>query len=107
MLHLSPQQLADWLNDPQRAQPVLLDVRQPAEFDICRIEGAQLMPMRVVPARFMDLDRQAETVVICHHGARSFQVAAFLEAQGFERVHNLTGGVDAWRLEVDPAMRAY
>lgn len=107
MQHLPPRQLADWLNDPDRAKPLLLDVREPAEFDICHLDGAQLMPMRTVPARLTELDREAETVVICHHGARSFQVAAFLEAQGFSHVHNLTGGVDAWRLEVDPAMRAY
>lgn len=107
MQHLSPRQLADWLNDTSRPRPVLLDVREPAEFEICHIEGAKLVPMRTIPAHMIELDREAATVVICHHGARSFQVGAFLENQGFTGIHNLTGGVDAWRQEVDPAMRAY
>lgn len=107
MQHLSPVQLAEWLNDPNRPRPLLLDVREPAEFDICHIQGAQLVPMRTIPARMTELDRTADTVVICHHGARSFQVAAFLEQQGFTGLYNLSGGVDAWRQTVDPAMPAY
>jgi rhodanese-related sulfurtransferase len=65
------------------------------------------MPMGSVPARYGELDPDAEVVVICHHGARSFQVAMFLEQQGFSRVFNLYGGVEAWSQQVDPAMPRY
>ena len=65
------------------------------------------MPMAEVPKRLAELDPQAETVVICHHGGRSMQVAIFLEKQGFTRVHNLAGGLDAWARSVDPSMPTY
>ncbi|NMG73925.1 rhodanese-like domain-containing protein [Aromatoleum diolicum] len=107
MRQMSASELADWLADPQRAKPVLLDVREPAEFDICRIEGSQLMPMATVPARLPDLDPDAEIVVICHHGGRSAQVCMFLERQGFARVVNLAGGVAGWAAQVDPNMPRY
>ena len=77
MRQMSVTELADWLADPQRAKPVLLDVREPAEFDICRIAGSQLVPMGTVPARLPELDPDAEIVVICHHGGRSAQVCMF------------------------------
>ena len=66
-----------------------------------------LVPMREIPARLAELDADAETIVICHHGARSMQVALFLERQGFANVLNLAGGVDAWARAVDPAMPVY
>ncbi|WP_332671325.1 rhodanese-like domain-containing protein [Aromatoleum sp.] len=88
-------------------KPVLLDVREPWEFELCHIEGSQPMPMGSVPARAAELDAQAETVVICHHGGRSAQVAMFLERQGFKNVINLAGGVAAWATQVDPAMPRY
>lgn len=107
MRQMSTTELADWLADPQRDKPVLLDVREPVEFDICRIEGSQLMPMATVPSRLPDLDPDAEIVVICHHGGRSAQVCMFLERQGFARVVNLAGGVAAWAAQVDPSMPRY
>lgn len=88
-------------------KPVLLDVREPWEFELCHIEGSQPMPMGSVPARAAELDAQAETVVICHHGGRSAQVGMFLERQGFKNVINLAGGVAAWAAQVDPAMPRY
>lgn len=107
MNQLSPPQLSAWLADPARARPLLLDVREPWEFQTCRIGDAQLVPMREVPARLSEIDRGADVVVICHHGSRSQQVAFFLERQGYARVHNLAGGVDAWARSVDPAMPVY
>lgn len=107
MRQLTAPQLRDWLADPARRQPVLLDVREPWEIETCRMAGATPMPMRSVPARFHELDRDAEIVVVCHHGARSYQVAAFLEQQGFANVHNLYGGVAAWAQQVDPTMPTY
>ncbi len=77
-------------------QALLLDVREPWEFGICHIEGSVPMPMGSVPARFAELDRDAEIVVVCHHGGRSAQVCMFLEHQGFGNVINLAGGVAGW-----------
>ncbi|MGB9991542.1 rhodanese-like domain-containing protein [Massilia sp. SM-13] len=107
MQHLSAPELAAWLTDEGRSKPFLLDVREPWEFDTCRIPGAQLMPMQTIPARIDDLDEDAEIVCICHHGARSLQVAAFLERHGFAKVSNLTGGVHAWATQVDDTMPRY
>ena len=107
---LSPTELVQWLADAgqgQRAAPLLLDVREPWEFDTCRIPGSQLMTMASVPARQEDLDPAQAIVCICHHGARSMQVAAFLERAGFSKVYNLTGGVHGWALQVDPSMPTY
>jgi rhodanese-related sulfurtransferase len=107
MQQISAPQLKAWLDDADRAKPVLVDVRQPWEFDVCRIDGSKPVPMSAIPARFMELDRNAETVVICHHGARSYQVCMFLEHQGFTNIYNLYGGVAAWAQQVDPAMPTY
>ena len=70
MRQLSPAQLRDWLADASRARPLLLDVREPWEFETCRIAGSISMPMRGIPARHHELDRDREIVMICHHGAR-------------------------------------
>lgn len=107
MQQITAVQLAEWLRDEKRAQPLLLDVREPWEFDVCRIGGAQLMPMRSVPQRVEELDPAAEIVAICHHGMRSLQVAAFLEQHGFSKLYNLHGGVAAWAAQVDPEMPTY
>lgn len=107
MQHLTAPQLADWLADPSREKPVLLDVREPWEYQTCHIEGAVLIPMNTIPARQQELDPDAPIVCICHHGARSMQVGAFLERGGFTQVANLTGGVHAWALQVDGKMPTY
>ncbi len=107
MKNVTPAQLIDWLADPGRDKPVLLDVREPWEFQTCRIPDSQHMPMRTLPARLAELDPSVPMVVICHHGSRSFQVAHFLVRQGFAEVYNLAGGVDAWARTVDPAMPVY
>ena len=107
MQHLSVIELAAWIADPARPTPVLLDVREPWEVDTCRIDGAISIPMRSIPARLAELDEDTPLVCICHHGARSLQVAHFLEQHGFDEVANLTGGVDAWARQVDPTMPIY
>ena len=99
--------LAAWLADPSRPRPLLLDVRENWEFETCKIEGSTQIPMNTIPARIEELDEDAEIVCICHHGARSMQVAAFLERNGFTRVTNLTGGIHAWALQVDSTMPKY
>lgn len=88
-------------------QPLLLDVREPWEFDKARIEGSTLVPMRSIAEHLQDLDPGRETVVICHHGIRSRMVGRFLESQGFSRVINLSGGVAAWASDVDRHMPTY
>lgn len=107
MKTITPPELAAWLGDERREKPVLLDVREPWEFEKARIPGATLMPMRELPARIGEIDDEKEVVAICHHGGRSMQVAMFLEKQGFKRVHNLVGGIDAWSRSVDPAVPLY
>ena len=107
MERITAGELAAWLADERREKPVLLDVREPWEHERARIDGATLMPMREVPSRIGQIDRDKEVVAICHHGARSMQVVVFLEKQGFKRVHNLVGGIDAWSRTVDAAVPLY
>jgi rhodanese-related sulfurtransferase len=107
MQNIRPHELRAWLDDASRDKPVLLDVREPWEYEKARIEGSQLVPMREVPARVGEIDEGKEVVAICHHGGRSMQVAMFLEKQGFNRVHNLVGGIDAWSRTVDPSVPTY
>jgi rhodanese-related sulfurtransferase len=107
MKQITPAQLAAWLADVKREKPVLLDVRESWEWELARLEGAQHIPMRDIPARLAELDDEREVVAICHHGGRSQQVAMFLEKNGFAKVHNLQGGVDAWSRTVDPTVPLY
>jgi len=87
-------------------RPVLLDVREPWEFELAHIEGSKLVPMSQLEERFTELDPDAETVVICHHGNRSAFVTQALERAGFEKVLNLEGGLDAYSF-VDESVPAY
>ncbi len=107
MQQMTAPDLAAWLADPARARPLLLDVRENWEFETCKIEGSTQIAMNTIPARIEELEEDAEIVCICHHGARSMQVAAFLERNGFTRVTNLTGGIHAWALQVDSSMPRY
>jgi len=107
MEHITAKELAAWIADPDRPTPLLLDVREPWEFETCHLEAAQLMPLSSLPSRFNELDEEQALVCICHHGARSMQVANFLERQGFSKVINLSGGIHAWATEVDTGMPTY
>lgn len=109
MQNISVQELADWLADSTRPAPVLLDVREPWEYQICHLNDALLMPMRSISDHVGQLSAHEESsvVCICHHGARSLQVAAFLERNGFSQVLNLTGGMHAWAQQIDGAMPTY
>ena len=86
--------------------PVLLDVREPWEFELARIDGSKLIPMSELGERLAELDPGAETVVICHHGNRSSYVTQALQGVGFERVFNLEGGLDAYSY-VDESVPQY
>ncbi len=105
MKHIAPVDLKARLAAGEKLQ--LLDVRENWEYETARIHDSLLIPMGHVAARIIELDPAAETVVICHHGGRSLQVAGLLERQGFSSVINLTGGVDAWARTVDPSMPVY
>ena len=107
MQHLTAPELATWIADANRPDPVLLDVREPWEVEKCSIANSVTIAMNTIPARIEELDPEAEIVCICHHGARSMQVAAFLERQGFTNVTNLTGGIHAWAQQVDPTVAMY
>jgi rhodanese-related sulfurtransferase len=107
MTEISATELAAWLADAGRARPLLLDVREPWEYEKARIAGAQLVPLREVAARLSEIDQDQDVVAICHHGGRSRQVALFLEKAGYSKVHNLAGGVDAWSRTIDPSVPLY
>lgn len=105
MKQIRPPELAAMLeNDPK---PQVLDVREPWEVAICQIPGSVLVPMGQIPRRFNELDPKRPLVCVCHHGMRSLQVALFLAQHGFHDVINLSGGIDAWAREVDPACATY
>jgi len=87
--------------------PGLLDVREPEEVELCPFPGAVNVPLALLPLRLAGLDREREWVVICHHGVRSAMAVRYLEEEGFGRVANLVGGVDAWAIRVDPSMPRY
>ena len=90
-----------------QSSPLLIDVREPWEFEICHIDGSTNMPMGQIPQRLQELPGDGEMVVICHHGVRSQQVIHFLRSQTSLRLINLDGGVDAWARSVDRDMPVY
>lgn len=106
---LSPAQFRDrWPQAPSgTADVTLLDVREPAELELAAVNGVLHIPMRDVPNRLDELDRDKPLVVMCHSGGRSRRVAEFLAANGFDQVMNLAGGIDAWSREVDPQVPRY
>jgi molybdopterin/thiamine biosynthesis adenylyltransferase/rhodanese-related sulfurtransferase len=89
------------------ALPLLLDVREPHEWQIAHLEGARLIPLRELPKRLAELDGHASIVTYCHHGQRSRQAMEFLKSAGFSDVRSLAGGIDAWAREVEPGMPHY
>jgi rhodanese-related sulfurtransferase len=102
---LEPVDLKRRLN---RGDPlIVLDVREPEEIRLATFPRAIHIPMSDIPSRLTELDPHTELVVVCHHGIRSAQVAMYLASNGFERVSNLSGGIDAWSLTVDPTTPRY
>lgn len=85
----------------------ILDVREPHELAICRVAGAEFIPMRQIPAQVPTLARDVHWLVLCHHGVRSLRVTEFLRAQGFANVSNIAGGIEAWAEHVDPTLARY
>ena len=91
----------------RRPDLVVLDVREPHEYEIARIEGARLVPLRELPRRLGELDGHADIVTHCHHGVRSMKALEILKGAGFAKVRSLKGGIDAWSVNVDPSVPRY
>lgn len=105
LAELSPAQAERLLAaDPQA---VLLDVREPWEFERVHLPGARLIPLGELASRLAELNPRQTCVVICHHGNRSRQAARLLRSRGFARVFNLQGGIAAWAEQLDPALPRY
>ncbi len=86
---------------------VLLDVREPWENSLAKLEGSVLVPLGTLPQSLSRLDRSAEIIAYCHHGMRSADATGFLLQQGFPNVKNLVGGIDAWSIQVDGTVARY
>lgn len=89
---------------------VLIDVREPGEYQLARIEGAELIPMRTVPARLQHLEAESDRgtlIVYCHHGVRSLNVVSWLRGQGIANAQSMAGGIDRWSREIDPSVPLY
>ncbi len=106
MREYTPKELKEYL-DTSAVDVLLLDVREPWEYELCHIRGSRLVPMGQIQDAVDDLNADQEIVVICHHGRRSEQIADFLERSGFAHVANLVGGVEAWSQDIDPSMARY
>jgi rhodanese-related sulfurtransferase len=104
---MTPQELAAKLQSP--TPPRLLDVRQPEEHALVALPNSTLIPLGELMLRADEIDewKDEEVVVYCHHGIRSAQAIAQLRALGFANLHNLSGGIDRWSLEVDPQAPRY
>ena len=88
--------------------PLLLDVREPWEFQTAHIQASVIIPMNEIPGRaHQELDEEAPILVLCHHGARSLSVANWLRQQGFEKAQSISGGIDAWTMQIDPTIPRY
>ncbi|MGH9645688.1 MAG: rhodanese-like domain-containing protein [Bryobacteraceae bacterium] len=107
-LEVDPQEVKRRLDSGEKLH--LIDVREPHEFALAKIEGATLIPMRAVPGELQDLEGRAEEgtlVVYCHHGVRSLTVVNWLREQGVSACQSMAGGIEAWSLRVDPAITRY
>lgn len=104
-LEIAPAELKQTLDRGDKI--VLVDVREPWEYDLSRIVGAKLVPMGSVPSNLQSLDSGDPVVCYCHHGMRSLDVAVWLRGQGVENVRSLAGGIDRWSLEVDSTVPRY
>ena len=105
MQEIDPARAQDMLAAPGNA--VLLDVREGWELKIAALPGALHIPMQDVPDRLSELDHDADLIIFCHHGNRSRVVARYLEQNGFDRVFNLAGGIDAWAQQIANDMAEY
>lgn len=107
-MEVTPQEVKRRLDSGEKI--TLIDVREPAEFALARIENAELVPMRTVPAELSRLDARTDVgtlIVFCHHGVRSLNVVNWLREQGVDACQSMAGGIDRWSLEIDPSVPRY
>jgi rhodanese-related sulfurtransferase len=108
---VAPAQLAAWFAVDPAAKAVLLDVREPWEWETASVkpDGFTLLtiPMNEIPGRLAELDPAQRVACLCHHGARSQRVALFLAQNGFDALANVAGGINAWSFQHDPAVPRY
>jgi len=106
---VAPRDVAAWLAAGTGDAPLVIDCREPEEWDICRIEGARGLPLGEFPTAVASLREHAGRgiVVSCHHGVRSLRAARFLRQQGIARAFSMAGGIDAWSRLIDPAVPRY
>ena len=104
-IQIEPRDLAEALKGEQR--PRLLDVRQPDEFEIVKLDGADLVTQELVEEIMTSWPKETPIVTYCHHGIRSLEAASYFIGHGFTNVRSLTGGIDAWAEQVDPALKRY
>ena len=106
MQQIQVSDLAQWLAEPLRASPIILDVRENWEFETAQIKGSVHIPMGQIMQAYETLDKDKTIACLCHHGVRSMQVGFFLERQGFT-VLNVRGGIDAWSRQIDSSIALY
>jgi len=102
---ITPKELKSRLDKGE--QLVLLDVREQWEYDLAKLSGSLLIPLATLPQSLARLNRDSEIIAICHHGMRSADAMNFLLQQGFTKVKNLVGGIDAWSAQVDGTVPRY
>ena len=104
-LQIEPSELKRRLNTGE--QLILVDVREPWEQEICRIDGARLVPLSDLPANLALFEQAATVVLYCHRGIRSLDAAVWLRGQGIEGARSLAGGIERWAVEIDPRVPRY
>jgi len=110
-IEISVQAVSDLLkaSDGADQKCLLIDCREPGEYEHCQIKGAQLIPMNEIPDRLSELEshRDQTLIIHCHHGGRSLRVVQYLRANGFPTAQNMTGGIDVWSQEIDESVARY
>jgi rhodanese-related sulfurtransferase len=94
----------------EEGKAVLVDVREPSEFSLSRIDNSELIPMQYIPAQLQRLEGLADDatlLILCHHGVRSLQVASWLRDHGVENCYSVAGGIDRWSIEIDSSVPRY
>ena len=106
MIEKTPTEIKSLLENSNN-KAIILDVREEWEYDICHIENSTHIPMGKIVSVEGELSINMKIIVVCHHGIRSRMVAKYLTSKGFSDVINLTGGIDAWSMNIDPSMPKY
>ena len=106
LIEKTPKEIKTLINNPN-SEPIILDVREKWEYDICHIENSLHIPMGQVSSRKNELNKNGLIIVVCHHGIRSRIVGRHLTNDGFTNIMNLSGGVDLWATEIDQTMSKY